>query len=437
MSDASKPLTADEERECRRHCDSFIRRFFATLEAVRAELTEATQVNAAHVVARDRLTLELAATREELDRMRADRDSADMVLERARAELAAMTKRAEEAEASLADATDKVDAVNEKRAIDAPKPLSAEDESYCRSAHPQGINLWGWPEWRKAWIPRIWATLDCERVSHNVLLHQAQRDLAAMTTRAEEAEAKLEMAIAQRDAELGGHVAARDTLREYSRDLDTLRKALRHIAWEPLGAPDATDSEALEAAAEIARKVIAAVSAPTDQTSGAATRNSATEDAARSTLLPVGPTEGGPERAYTPDEYDVLNLVAWVRRLCRRVRKHEPDSEMVSKAYEFLDRRGMRSPSDVLREAPVASLAEVRKAAGECSTCEGRGWLPRTFRDQDPLNRGTCQVCSGSGMVDPLAEVRKVVSEMREYNRLDAQAGRWADRLDAAMGGKT
>lgn len=52
---------------------------------------------------------------------------------------------------------------------------------------------------------------------------------------------------------------------------------------------------------------------------------------------------------YVQDEYDVMNLVFWVQRLGKRVHKYEPDSDMVRKAYEFLDRRGMRSPTDVLR----------------------------------------------------------------------------------------
>jgi hypothetical protein len=91
---------------------------------------------------------------------------------------------------------------------------------------------------------------------------------------------------------------------------------------------------------------------------------------------------------YVRDEYDVMNLVFWVQRLGKRVHKYEPESEMVRKAYEFLDRRNMRSPTDVLREhgpdprdEQIRVLREALMLANSLGG-DACGCLGRTLRDQ-------------------------------------------------------
>jgi hypothetical protein len=68
------------------------------------------------------------------------------------------------------------------------------------------------------------------------------------------------------------------------------------------------------------------------------------------------PAEAGDEQlptGFQETEWDIPNLVAFVRRLSRAVQKHEPDSKIATGALGWLERRGFHA--DILRRSAATS----------------------------------------------------------------------------------
>lgn len=84
---------------------------------------------------------------------------------------------------------------------------------------------------------------------------------------------------------------------------------------------------------------------------------------------PVG-TDGYDQKAV-----DVIhNLSHLVRRLCYRLKKHEPDSKMVNQAMDYLWGEGLQG--SVLRETTVAAHPDLRALETQDSISK---WADETF----------------------------------------------------------
>jgi len=275
------------------------------------------------------------------------------------------------------------------------KALTAEEEAYCRAAFPSTSKLWRWADWRKTFVPRIWATLDAlraelvdakdrnERLLDQIDSHRSKRveieaerdalrlELDAQTERAEEAEARADEAKMSVGATVDGvPVAGMMRLR---RDLATLWDA---IEFE-IGSATLRGADGLK---ERLRVALASVE----------------------TQLPNRfPCCGG------SDEF----------------------------------------PPEHTQDCPDGKSGTVALAAISATT-RGKREHCHSEECQPPLCRCSCHDCTHApsrdlpDAADPLAEVRKVVAEMRNAARTEDNypssrqaAEDWADRLDAAMGG--
>jgi hypothetical protein len=331
MTDA-KPLSAEEEHDIRILRIDSLNRIWVTLDAVRAELAEAKHQCTC-------LVLELAAEK-------------GRVYE-ATLECTRQTKRAKEAEMLLrSDVKASAAAVVKELCSEATMSLERELDVQTKRAE----------EAERAFAEsRKMASLSCADRWCQIIVtpNEAAGCLPCDTCGGFRVpEHPCQFCIGR--------------MKRQERELDMMQEALTNISWKPLGASDASDSEALETATKIAQDALAAVASK--ETSGQEHYVPAATDRH---APPRGPGEGGPAR---------------------------------EKWYS--------SGRGIFKQDAGSQVA--------CATATVN-WQEDTAMMVRLLNAGECADAT-------LAEVRKVVAEMREWNVV-ADVQSWADRLDAAIGG--